>query len=106
MDPKLDRHSLVVVGPDGPGKSDVVDAIDFALTDTVAAEAVRAGGVNLIEHRLHVHALQLLGAPRGRPPAGSDALQRLWRPTRRRPQRSVESYCRPTLAKHRGHEPV
>lgn len=56
LDLNLDCHSFVVAGPNGSGKSGVVDAIDFALTGTVARlSGAGTGGVSLIKHGPHVH---------------------------------------------------
>jgi recombinational DNA repair ATPase RecF len=56
LDLNLDCHSFVVAGPNGSGKSGVVDAIDFALTGSVARlSGAGTGGVSLIKHGPHVH---------------------------------------------------
>jgi energy-coupling factor transporter ATP-binding protein EcfA2 len=52
----LNEKSFVVLGPNGSGKSGVVDAIDFALTGTVARlSGAGTGGVSLLKHGPHVH---------------------------------------------------
>lgn len=51
----LGQRSFVVLGPNGSGKSGVVDAIDFALTGTVARlSGAGTGGVSLLKHGPHV----------------------------------------------------
>lgn len=56
LDLKLDRASFVVVGPNGSGKSGVVDAIEFALTGSIARlSGAGTGGVTLLRHGPHVH---------------------------------------------------
>lgn len=51
----LGARSFVVLGPNGSGKSGVVDAIDFALTGTVARlSGAGTGGVSLLKHGPHV----------------------------------------------------
>ena len=52
----LQQDSFVVLGPNGSGKSGVVDAIDFALTGSVARlSGAGSGGVSLLKHGPHVH---------------------------------------------------
>ncbi|GFM16396.1 MULTISPECIES: ATP-binding protein [Mycobacteriaceae] len=56
LDLRLDGQSFVVAGPNGSGKSGVVDAIDFALTGSVARlSGAGTGGVSLAKHGPHVH---------------------------------------------------
>lgn len=56
IDLNLAGKSFVVYGPNGSGKSGVVDAIDFALTGSVARLAGDGtGGVTLLRHAPHVH---------------------------------------------------
>lgn len=56
IDLNLAGKSFVVYGPNGSGKSGVVDAIDFALTGSVARLAGDGtGGVTLLRHGPHVH---------------------------------------------------
>jgi RecF/RecN/SMC N terminal domain len=56
IDLNLAAKPFVVYGPNGSGKSGVVDAIDFALTGTVARPAGNGtGGVTLLRHGPHVH---------------------------------------------------
>ncbi|GBG39354.1 ATP-binding protein [Mycobacterium montefiorense] len=65
---QLDGQSFVVAGPNGSGKSGVVDAIDFALTGSVARlSGAGTGGVSLAKHGPHVH-------QRNNPAAASVAL--------------------------------
>lgn len=53
---KMDGKSLVVVGPNGLGKSGVVDAIDFVLTGNVARlSGAGTGGISVAKHAPHVH---------------------------------------------------
>lgn len=48
--------SFVVLGPNGSGKSGVVDAIDFALTGSVARlSGAGTGGISVLKHGPHVH---------------------------------------------------
>ena len=56
IDLNLAAKSFVIYGPNGSGKSGVVDAIDFALTGSVARLAGDGtGGVTLLRHGPHVH---------------------------------------------------
>lgn len=56
IDLNLVAKSFVVYGPNGSGKSGVVDAIDFALTGSIARLAGDGtGGVTLLRHGPHVH---------------------------------------------------
>lgn len=56
LDLHLDQLSFVVLGPNGSGKSGVVDAIDFALTGSVARLAgAGTGGLTVLKHGPHVH---------------------------------------------------
>lgn len=56
IDLHLAGQSFVIFGPNGSGKSGVVDAIDFALTGSVARLAGDGtGGVTLLRHGPHVH---------------------------------------------------
>lgn len=52
----LDRQSFAILGPNGSGKSGVVDAIDFALTGSVARlTGAGTGGLSVLKHGPHVH---------------------------------------------------
>lgn len=52
---KLGGESVLVHGPNGTGKSGVVDAIDFALTGSIARlRGAGTGNVNVKEHAPHV----------------------------------------------------
>jgi len=56
IDLDLAARSFVVYGPNGSGKSGIVDAIDFALTGSIARLAGDGtGGVTLLRHGPHVH---------------------------------------------------
>lgn len=56
LDLRLDCKSFVVFGPNGSGKSGVVDAIDFALTGTVARlSGPGTSGLSVLKHGPHVH---------------------------------------------------
>lgn len=56
IDLNLGTKSFVVYGPNGSGKSGVVDAVDFALTGSIARLAGDGtGGVTLLRHGPHVH---------------------------------------------------
>lgn len=56
IDLNFASKSFVVYGPNGSGKSGVVDAIDFALTGSIARLAGDGtGGVTLLRHGPHVH---------------------------------------------------
>lgn len=56
IDLNLASKPFVVYGPNGSGKSGVVDAIDFALTGTIARlGGDGTGGVTLLSHGPHVH---------------------------------------------------
>jgi RecF/RecN/SMC N terminal domain len=56
IDLNLAGKSFVVYGPNGSGKSGVVDAIDFALTGSIARLAGDGtAGVTLLRHGPHVH---------------------------------------------------
>ena len=51
----FDRKSFGICGPNGTGKSGVVDAIEFALTGSVTRLTGRGtAGVSLKEHGAHV----------------------------------------------------
>jgi hypothetical protein len=52
----MDSSSFAVFGPNGSGKSGVVDAIDFALTGSVARlSGAGTGGLSVTRHAPHVH---------------------------------------------------
>ncbi|MFJ6531487.1 AAA family ATPase [Microbacterium sp. NPDC091662] len=52
----LNTRSFVVYGPNGSGKSGVVDAIDFALTGSIARlTGAGTAGVSIQRHGPHVH---------------------------------------------------
>lgn len=52
----LDSSSFAVVGPNGSGKSGVIDAIDFALTGSIARlSGAGTGGISVMKHGPHVH---------------------------------------------------
>ncbi|MGX1738257.1 AAA family ATPase [Corynebacterium flavescens] len=56
IDLNLAAKSFVVYGPNGSGKSGIVDAIDFALTGSIARlGGDGTGGVTLLRHGPHVH---------------------------------------------------
>lgn len=56
IDLNLAAKSFVIYGPNGSGKSGVVDAIDFALTGSIARlVGDGTGGVTLLRHGPHVH---------------------------------------------------
>jgi recombinational DNA repair ATPase RecF len=51
----LDKKSFLVLGPNGTGKSGIVDAIDFALTGSVARlTGAGTGGITVLRHAPHV----------------------------------------------------
>lgn len=53
---RLNGESFVVWGPNGTGKSGVVDAVEFALTGDVSRlSGSGSGGVTLSKHAPHVH---------------------------------------------------
>jgi ABC-type Mn2+/Zn2+ transport system ATPase subunit len=63
LDLRLDCKSFVVFGPNGSGKSGVVDAIDFALTGTVARlSGPGTSGLSVLKHGPHVHQRDNAGA--------------------------------------------
>lgn len=56
IDLKLSSKSFVVYGPNGSGKSGIVDAIDFALTGSIARlTGEGTAGVTIQRHAPHVH---------------------------------------------------
>lgn len=56
LDLDLKAHSFVVYGPNGSGKSGVVDAIDFALTGSIARlTGAGTAGLTIQKHGPHVH---------------------------------------------------
>ena len=61
----LNSRSFLIWGPNGVGKSGVVDAIDFALTGKVARlTGVGSGGMTLKGHAPHIHQRTNPGAAR------------------------------------------
>lgn len=56
LDLQLSEKPFVVWGPNGSGKSGVVDAIDFALTGTIARlSGSGTSGISVLKHAPHVH---------------------------------------------------
>lgn len=63
LDLQLGSRSFAVWGPNGSGKSGVVDAIDFALTGTIARlSGTGTGAVSVLRHGPHVHQRNNAGA--------------------------------------------
>jgi len=63
LDLRLECKSFVVWGPNGSGKSGVVDAIDFALTGSIARlSGAGTGAVSVLRHGPHIHQRNNAGA--------------------------------------------
>jgi hypothetical protein len=66
LDLALASKSFVVFGPNGSGKSGVVDAIDFALTGTIARlSGPGTSGLTVLKFGPHVHQRDNAGAATG-----------------------------------------